>query len=220
MNSVSAATAAATSDQPVTSTQRKNVLTQEDFMKLFTKQLQYQNPLSPMDNAQMATQIAQFNQVEALNTLVKSFRNLESYQASINSLHTVGLIGKKVEAAGNTLSIEQGKVSEGYYQLDKPGKVNIQVFDANGALVRVIQAGVKDVSKQAFTWDGRNQQGVSVPDGVYSFTVAAMDERNQPIPVKTSRVGLVTGIAFDGGITYLEMGKDRVTASEILSILS
>lgn len=219
MNSIAGAMAAAAGDSN-TLTKRKNVLTQEDFLNLFIKQLQYQNPLSPMDNAQMATQIAQFNQVEALNTLVKSFRNLESYQASINGLYTVGLIGKKVEATGNTLGIEQGKVSEGYYQLAKPGRVNIHVFDANSVLVRVIPAGFKDGAKQTFIWDGRNQHGVSLPDGVYSFAVVAMDERNQPIQVKTSRAGLVTGIAFDGGITYLQMGKDRIPVSEILSIVS
>ena len=219
MSSVSPATAVPPGG-PTDSTQRKNTLTQADFMKIFTKQLQYQNPLEPMDNFQMATQMSQFSQVDSLNTLVKSIKSLESYQASVNSLQTVGLIGKKVEAAGNTLSVDQGKVSEGYYQLEKPGKVNIGLFDANGKLVRVLQAGMKDVSKQGFTWDGKNQQGVSVPAGNYTFQVTALDESNQSIAVKTSRVGLVTGIAFEDGITQIQMGKDRVTVSDIKSILS
>lgn len=202
------------------STQRKTTLTQEDFLKLFTKQLQYQNPLSPMDNFQMATQMAQFSQVNSLDTLVKSTKILESYQASFNGLQSIGLMGKRVEAEGKTLVLEKGQVAEGYYQLAKPGKVTITISDANGKVVRVLPMGIQDVSKQTFLWDGKNQNGMIMPDGIYTFQVSATDEKNQPIQVKTSRAGTVTGVYFDQGIIYLKFGKDQITISDIISILS
>jgi len=220
MDSVSSTPIAATQNTQATNTQRKTTLTQQDFMKLFTKQLQYQDPLAPMDNYQMAAQIAQINTVEALNNMTRSMQNMEAYQASVNSLQAVGLIGKKVEATGNTLSIEQGKVSEGSYQLAKPGKVAIQIFNSQGSLVRVIDGGVKDTSKQKLVWDGKNQQGAQLPAGNYAFRVSVVDEKNQPIDVKTSRIGTVTGISFENGVTYLNLGPDKVSINEILAILA
>jgi flagellar basal-body rod modification protein FlgD len=218
MDSVSSISTAANQTSQATETQRKTTLTQADFLNLFTKQLQYQDPLAPMDNYQMATQMAQFEEVQALNDMTQLLQNL---QAS-SSLQGVGLIGKKVEATGNTLSIDQDKkvVSEGSYQLAKPGKVYLQIFDANGNRVRLIDDGVKDTSKQTFTWDGKDQQGNQLPAGNYTFSVSAMDGNNQPIQVTTSRIATVTGISFENGVTYLNLGSGKITINDIIAILA
>ena len=189
-------------------------------MKLFTKQLQYQNPLDPMDNYQMATQMAQFETVQALSDMTKSIQSLEAYQASTNVLQAAGLIGKKVEAKGNSLSINQGTISEGSYQLTKVGKVTIQIFDSNGNLVRSIDGGVKDTSKQIFTWDGKDQQGAALPAGNYTFSVSAVDAKNQSIQVTTSMIGTVAGISFENGVAYLKVGSNKFTISQITAILA
>ena len=220
MTTVSSISQVASQNTQATSTTKKTTLTQQDFMNLFTKQLQYQDPLAPMDNYQMATQMAQFETVQALNDMTKSIQTLQAYQASASSLQTVGLIGKKVQSKGNSLSIDQGVVSEGSYQLTKTGKVSIKIFDANGNMVRSIDDGVKDTSKQRFTWDGKNQQGAQLPAGNYTFSVSAIDEKNQPIQVTTSKVGTVTGISFENGTTYLNMGTDKITISDIIAILA
>jgi flagellar basal-body rod modification protein FlgD len=218
MDSVSSISTAANQTSQATETQRKTTLTQADFLNLFAKQLQYQDPLAPMDNYQMATQMAQFEEVQALNDMTQLLQNL---QAS-SSLQGVGLIGKKVEATGNTLSIDQDKkvVSEGSYQLAKPGKVYLQIFDANGNRVRLIDDGVKDTSKQTFTWDGKDQQGNQLPAGNYTFSVSAMDGNNQPIQVTTSRIATVTGISFENGVTYLNLGSGKITINDIIAILA
>ena len=66
-----------------------------------------------MDSYQMAAQMAQFNTVQALDKMTQSMQNMEAYQASASSLQAVGLIGKKVEAKGNTLSIGQDNTCPG-----------------------------------------------------------------------------------------------------------
>jgi len=221
MDSVSATSATATQNSQATSAPRKTFLTQEDFLKLFTKQLQYQDPLTPMDNYQMAAQMAQLSTVQALGDMTKSMQNLEAYQASASSLQAVGLIGKKVEAMGNTVSIGQDNtVSGGSYQLAKPGHAYIQIFDANGNMVKVIDDGVKDTSKQKLTWDGKNQQGAALPAGNYAFKVSAVDEKNQPIQATTSKIATVTGISFENGVIYLNMGSDKITMNQLIAILA
>ena len=221
MDSVSATSAATAQNSQSTSVQRKTILTQEDFLKLFTKQLQYQDPLAPMDNYQMASQMAQLTTVQALGDMTKSMQNLEAYQASTSSMQAVGLIGKKVEATGNTLSIAQDNtISGGAYQLAKTGHAYIQILDANGNIVRVIDDGVKGTSKQKITWDGKNQQGAALPAGNYTFKVSAVDERNQPIQATTSKIATVTGISFENGVAHLNLGSDQITMSDLIAILA
>ena len=213
------ATSAASQNAQATSTSKNTTLSQQDFLQLFIKQLQHQDPLNPMDSTQMLAQMTQINTVAALSTMTQSIQNMEAYQASASSLQAVGLIGKKVEVKGNSLSIDgQGIVSTGSYQLTSPGHAYIQIFDANGNTVRVISDGVKDTSKQTFTWDGKDQQGNQLPAGNYIFSVLAMDGNNQPIQVTTSRIATVTGISFKNGVTYLNLGSDQITVNDIIAI--
>ena len=66
---------------------------QTDYMKLLITQLQNQNPLEPMDNDQMASQLAQFSQLQQMETLTSSFAQvLETTQRS----YAASLIGKEV----------------------------------------------------------------------------------------------------------------------------
>ncbi len=44
-----------------------------DYMRLLIAQLQYQNPLEPMDNNEMASQLAQFSELEQLESINSNF---------------------------------------------------------------------------------------------------------------------------------------------------
>ena len=199
---------------------KKNTLTQEDFLKLFTTQLKFQNPLEPLDNFQMATQMAQFNTVDALMKMNETLTQLAANQNSMNHLQSADLIGKKVETQGNRLSLQQGAVSAGMYQLTRPGKVTIQVFNAQGSLVRQIDGGLKDGSRQRIAWDGKNQGGQPLPDGFYTFRVLAADSQGLAVPVTLYQVGRVDGISLDNGSILLQVNGDRVSFSDILAIVN
>ena len=101
---VTSITSAAAANSTGTTGAKKNTLTQDDFLKLFTTQLRYQNPLEPLDNFQMATQLAQFNTVDALTKMNETMAQLAANQNSMNNLQIASLIGKKVKAQGNSLA--------------------------------------------------------------------------------------------------------------------
>ena len=168
----------------------------------------------------MAAQMAQMSTVEGINKLTQTMDVMSAYQASTAHLQVAGLIGKKVEAIGNLLSVNQGNASEGSYQLSRPGKVTIEVYDGKGNLVKTMEDGLKEATKQRFTWDGTNQAGERVPDGTYTFKVKAVDVKGDPISVSSSMVGVVSGVSFENGITYINIGSERITLSEIFAILS
>jgi flagellar basal-body rod modification protein FlgD len=217
---LSALSAITKSNESTSQAKNKNTLTQEDFFNLFVAQLKYQNPLEPMDNYQMATQMAQLGSLESLNKVNLSLQNMAASQASTSSLQASELIGKKVEATGYVLSKESGTVSAGSYQLSKPGRVTVRIYDAQGTLVRTLEEGVKDTSKQKVVWDGKNQKGEKLPDGRFAFKISATDENGQSISASSSMVGTVTGISFENGVTYLMLGSEKISLSDIMAISS
>ena len=216
--SISSVTPTVNSNSLVATAQRKTALTQDDFMNLFVAQMKYQDPLQPLDNNQMATQLAQFNTVNALATMNNTLNQMMTNQASLNNLQAGSLIGKKIEAKGNTLSIQQGVVSDGAYQLAQPGNAIIQIFDSNGNLVQQMGPGYKDTSMQSLGWNGKNQQGMTLPDGTYTFKVLAADQKGQAVTATTYRIGTVDGVSFENGTAYFQMGGNKVSFSDILAI--
>jgi flagellar basal-body rod modification protein FlgD len=208
------------SSATTTSGNSKKTLSQEDFLNLFVTQMRYQNPLEPMDNYQMASQMAQMTSVESLKSIYEAVEKLAANQTSWSNFQASGLIGKKVEYQGNGLTLEQGAVSEAYYQLASPGKALLQVYDGAGNLVWKSEAGFKDGAKQKFEWNGRNQQGVQLPNGPYFLQVSAVDEKGSAISVTTRGVGTVSGVSLENGTPSFQVGKNKISMSEITAILA
>jgi len=101
---------------------------QMDYMSLLVTQLQNQNPLDPMDNQEMASQLAQFNQLQQLEILNSSFgKMLESVQRSYAS----SLIGKEVSfevtQADGTTETATGQVTK--VALTNNGEIVLTVGD-------------------------------------------------------------------------------------------
>ena len=90
-------------------------VSQEDFFKILITQLQFQDPLKPIDNQAFIAQIAQFTSLEQARQTNNRIDDLLTIQATTQS---IGLLGKTVEidtAAGpavgavNTLTFEAGQ---------------------------------------------------------------------------------------------------------------
>jgi flagellar basal-body rod modification protein FlgD len=72
----------------------RSILGKDDFLKLFAVQLQHQDPMSPMDNMQFMSQMAQFSTLEQVTNLGAGIERLTfSNQVS----QSVGLIGHTVD---------------------------------------------------------------------------------------------------------------------------
>ena len=80
----------------------KSTLGKDDFLKLFTSQLKYQDPLSPMDSTAFTAQLAQFSQLEQLYNMNDNFSGLLGYMKSVNNSMVAGFIGKTVTALDGT----------------------------------------------------------------------------------------------------------------------
>jgi flagellar basal-body rod modification protein FlgD len=110
---------------------------QMDYMKLLVTQLQNQDPLEPMDNQEMATQLTQFSQLQQLEGMNSSFgRVLDSVQRSYAS----ALIGKEISftvtTTDGTVETQTGTVEE--VLMGKDGTITLVVGDHKVDLADVL----------------------------------------------------------------------------------
>jgi len=90
-----------TSNTSTTSASAKNAIDKNTFLKLFCTQLQYQDPLNPMDAAAFTTQLAQFSSLEQLTNVNTNLSNLTTAQNSL-------LLGTSASLIGKTVTLKDG----------------------------------------------------------------------------------------------------------------
>src|SRR6478735_11728176 len=92
---------------------------QDRFLKLLVTQMQNQDPLNPMDNAQVTTQLAQISTVSGVDKLNQTLNTMSSSFLAAQSLQASGLIGRSVLAPGNDVMLQAGGGAGGI-QLTQP----------------------------------------------------------------------------------------------------
>jgi len=126
--------------------------TQDRFLKLLVAQMQNQDPMNPMDNAQVTSQMAQIQTVSGISTLDNSVKSLSSQFIQMQALQSVSLVGREVSVEGNRLQLNKG-VAEGSYELTAPADaVKMEVLSAAGAVIDTVQLGAQGTGRKSFTW--------------------------------------------------------------------
>ena len=189
----------------------------DTFLKLLTTQLQHQDPLDPMDTNEFTSQLVEFTGVEQAMATNKKLDALISLQTDMQMNDAVGYIGKTVGADGLMLMLQDGQSTITYDLGGNAAKVNVLVIDEHGNTVRTLP-GDTSFGHHEITWDGRNENGTQLDDGLYGFLVTALDADDQPVPLVQGTAGQVTGVKLVDGVVTLLIGKLEIALSDVLSV--
>lgn len=195
-------------------------LQMEDFMKLLVTELTHQDPMKPMDNAELAAQISQFSVVSGIDQLNNSFNGLSSTLTSDQALQATNLVGHEVMVASNAGWLSQGGSLQGAVDLPATaGNVRVRITDATGALVRELQLGSHEEGELAFAWDGYNDNGDYMPAGIYQVSAQATvdDVEMAPNLLVSAQVESVSMGGADGIRLNLQ-GLGQVPMSNVTQI--
>jgi len=170
----------------------KKSLDMQDFIQLFITQLQYQDPMNPIENNEMAIQLALFNQVDQLFKINKTLDTLVNMAKSLDWAYISNLVGKKVRAETNVGRVENGKFLGGEFNLDEPvNYLEIVIKDDKGNLVDKIQLNGLKAGNYKIQWDATDLKGNKVPDGNYLFSIIIPENTNKT--VTPTMIAKVTG---------------------------
>jgi flagellar basal-body rod modification protein FlgD len=193
--------------------------TQDRFLKLLVTQMKNQDPLNPMDNAQVTSQMAQLSTVTGIDKLNVTLQALSDSMVSSQSLQAATMIGHGVLVPGNGVDLSAGNGYGGIDLAQSVDKVDIAVYDQAGALVRNIQLGAQPVGVVNWQWDGRNNSGASVADGSYTFTVNATQAGNA-VASTALQFGMVNSVTQGKQGVALRVGQmDGIALSQVRQIL-
>lgn len=150
----------------------------KNFMTLLTTQLRNQDPLNPMENAEMTSQLAQINTVSGIEKLNDTMDIINRQIESDRFMQASSLIGKAVLVPGDKLLMgEEGNPTPMAFDLAEPAPdVQIRILDMNGNVVREFNAGALGSGMQTIGWDGKLADGTRAPAGAYRFAVTATND--------------------------------------------
>jgi flagellar basal-body rod modification protein FlgD len=167
---------------------------QDRFLKLLVTQMKNQDPLNPMDNAQVTSQMAQLSTVSGIDKLNATLAALSSSMVASHSMQAASMIGHVVVVPGSRLELKGGKAA-GALELKQPAdSVSVQIMDATGNVVRNLKMGGQESGVVPIQWDGKNDASTELPDGNYHFSASAQ-LGNDKSSVNTLSYGLVSGVS-------------------------
>ncbi|HAF45593.1 MAG TPA: flagellar hook assembly protein FlgD [Gallionellaceae bacterium] len=196
-------TAAATQASTMTS---QAADTQDRFLKLLVTQMKNQDPLNPLDNAQVTSQMAQLSTVTGIDKLNATVQALSDSMTAAQSLQAASMIGHAALVPGKQINVVDGK-SDAALELTQPAdKVTVTITDAEGNVVRTLQLGAQDTGTIGFQWDGKNDAGDAVANGAYKFSASAELSGKKSTPTTLS-YGLVESVSLTSFGPLLNMGS-------------
>jgi len=136
------------------STKTRNEAGAEDrFLKLLVAQMQNQDPLNPMDNAQVTSQMAQIQSVNGIEKLNRTVEGLGTQFAQLSALQGASLVGRDVIVPGDRLVANDEDLVQGGFELAGPAdSVKIEVLNAGGRVVDTIDLGAQSAGRRGFEW--------------------------------------------------------------------
>lgn len=193
----------------------------DKFMTLLVTQLKNQDPLNPLDNAQVTSQLAQLSTVTGVNKLNTTLESLKSSYQSSEAMQATSLINHGVLAPGSQITLAGGKAVFGVDLATAADTVQIDVKNSSGAVVHSIAMKGVDVGTLPLVWDGKLDDGTTVaPDGNYTFSVTATTG-GQPLKDATALTfGTVASVSTgSAGVKLNVPAIGQLTMADIKQVL-
>jgi len=192
-------------------------INQIDFMNLLVAQIQNQDPLSPMDNAEFTSQITQFTMLDELATMTQKLDESVIMAQSINNTAMLALVGRNCTVLGDEVHVDAGVASGNKLNATQPGTASIEVRNGDGELVatyvRTVDEGLNDIG-----WDGKLANGETAPDGEYSLEVSMVNSQNNTVSATTLMTGPVQGLRYENGIAVVTVHGEEFYVSDIYQV--
>ncbi|MFN3439141.1 MAG: flagellar hook assembly protein FlgD [Acidovorax sp.] len=190
---------------------------QDRFLKLLVAQLNNQDPMNPLDNAQMTSQIAQINTVTGIQQLNYTMLGIAEQFSSMQTMQGATMIDRTVVLEGDKLPVAGG-VGKGMFDLNSTAKdVKVEILTPGGQLVGTVNLDAKEAGRHEFEWDASKYTG-STSD--LRFKVTALDSKGVAVE-STSLIQskVVSTGASDGQLTLNLANGATVTYDKVRAVL-
>jgi flagellar basal-body rod modification protein FlgD len=201
----------------------------DKFMTLLVTQLKNQDPLNPLDNAQVTSQLAQLQTVTGVNKLNETLNSLKASYQSSEAMQATNLIGHGVLVDGNNVTLSGSKAIMGVELGSDVDSLKVVISDKNGKEVQTMDLGAQKAGVIPLAWDGvpdptkvgSDGKPVTLADGNYSFSIVATKGGEKTSDAKTLAFDSVASVTTNStdGVKLNLPGKGVVTLADVKQVL-
>lgn len=177
----------------------------ERFLKLLVAQMQNQDPMNPMDNAQVTSQMAQINTVSGIETLNDTVKGLNTQFMQMQAVQGALLVGHDVTLAGNKMTMDTTARTgaAGFDLAATADSVKVEILDPSGRVADTMQLGAQKAGRVEFDWKVPAKLDA---DQNYSYRVTA---KSGTLGVSTTTLmrDRVESVSTDGNTLTLELAR-------------
>ena len=188
---------------------------EDRFLKLLVAQMKNQDPLNPLDNAQVTSQMAQLSTVSGIEKLNASLQTMSNSFAASQSLQAAGMIGRSVLAPGSGLLLQNGAAAGGFELSQSVDRAVVTIKGAAGNVLASVNIGAQQAGNVMFQWDGVTDSGASAADGAYTFEVSAT-QGGQKVAATSLALGKVGSVSL--GASGVMLNTDVLGSLDVTKV--
>jgi flagellar basal-body rod modification protein FlgD len=185
------------------------------FLKLLVTQMQNQDPLNPVDNAQVTSQMAQISTVTGIDKLNTTMAGMNTGFTQMQLMQGVSMVGHQVVTQGNQLNtLDGGKATGGFEISSAATSVNVQIKNAAGTVVDTLEMGSASAGTHNFSWTPPSSNASSS----YTFNVVAKSGSTTLSPTHLSHDTVDAVHTKDGSLNLQLRNNGDVAYSQIKAL--
>lgn len=192
-----------------------------NFMTLLITQLQNQDPLAPLENAELTSQLAQINTVNGIENLNKTMTGITGQLQASQQLQATALINRGVLIPGDKVLVGKGEATPFGIEMAGPAdKAKITLVDSGGAVIREFNLENLSEGVESFTWDGKMSDGSVAPDGAYRVRIEA-SYKGEAQTASALNYAIVNGVSHTKEGPLLDLGGTygRVPMTDVRQVI-
>ncbi|MES2886571.1 MAG: flagellar hook assembly protein FlgD [Pseudomonadota bacterium] len=183
------------------------------FLKLLVAQMQNQDPLNPMDNAQVTSQMAQINTVNGIEKLNSGLQGLSSQFMQLQVMQGTALVGRDVVVPGNHVAVAEGVGRGGFELAGSASTVKVEIKSTTGQVIDTIELGAHGAGVHTFDWDASKAAGIDPANLRFKVTAATGGVSKEASPLMMDRVNSISTsgkalnleLAISGSVAYSDV---------------
>ncbi len=179
---------------------------QERFMTLLITQIKNQDPLNPLDNAEVTSQLAQLNMVGGIERLNDRIEAMAASFLSGQSLQAASLVGRNVLVEAGTLDNTGEGGRFGVELARSVDAMTVSIVGPTGEIVERLDLGPQPAGMHALEWDGLDSSGQAAPAGSYRIDITATTG-GESVAVTALAARTVSAVTTGDGKVQLELSN-------------